>query len=72
MFLNSGTIGCFTSFIRGWGLYSRKLGPELGMYKLPISQGRTIDLEMWRAHSFGGGYGIHAFEWTRKEAIGLF
>ncbi|WP_047417407.1 DUF885 family protein [Cellulophaga sp. Hel_I_12] len=62
----------FTSFIEGWGLYSESLGPELGMYQDAYSQYGQLTYEMWRAIRLVVDTGIHAFGWTRQEAIDYF
>jgi len=62
----------FTSFIEGWGLYSESLGPELGMYQDPYSQYGQLTYEMWRAIRLVVDTGIHAFGWTRQEAMEYF
>ncbi|WP_157972834.1 DUF885 domain-containing protein [Aureibaculum luteum] len=62
----------FTAFIEGWGLYSESLGPELGMYEDAYSQYGQLTYEMWRAIRLVVDTGIHAFGWTRQEAIDYF
>jgi uncharacterized protein (DUF885 family) len=62
----------FTVFVEGWGLYSESLGPDLGMYKDPYSKYGQLTYEMWRAIRLVVDTGIHAFNWSREEAIDYF
>lgn len=62
----------FTAFIEGWGLYSESLGSELGMYQDKYSKYGQLTYEMWRAMRLVVDTGIHAFGWTRQEAIDYF
>lgn len=62
----------FTAFVEGWGLYSESLGPDMGLYKSPYSKYGQLTYEMWRAIRLVVDTGIHAFGWSRADAIAYF
>jgi len=59
----------FTAYIEGWGLYSEKLGEEMGFYKNIYSKFGQLSFEIWRACRLVVDTGIHAFSWSREKAI---
>ena len=57
------------AFGEGWGLYSEKLGVEMGVYQTPYEEFGRLTWEMWRACRLVIDTGIHMKGWTRSQAI---
>jgi prolyl oligopeptidase len=66
------TTGGETAFIEGWGLYSERLGYQMGLYTDPYSRYGQLTYDMWRAVRLVVDTGIHYFGWSRERAIDYF
>ena len=64
--------GGFTAFIEGWGLYSERLGYDMGLYEDSYSRYGQLVYDMWRAVRLVVDTGIHYFGWSRQKAIDYF
>lgn len=61
--------GGFTAYSEGWGLYTEKLGKDMGFYTDPYSDFGRLTLELRRAIRLVVDTGLHHKRWTRQEAI---
>jgi uncharacterized protein (DUF885 family) len=59
----------FSGYGEGWGLYTEWLGTIMDIYETPYEDFGRLSYEMWRACRLVIDTGIHAFGWTRDQAL---
>lgn len=57
------------AFIEGWGLYAESLAQDLGFDNNPRSEFGRLSFELLRANRLVVDTGLHAFNWTYKQAF---
>lgn len=62
----------FTAYVEGWALYAESLGSDIGLYQDPYSKYGQLTYEIWRAIRLVVDTGIHAFGWSKEEAVDFF
>jgi len=58
-----------TAFIEGWALYAEGLADEMGVYSGDLDRLGMLSYDAWRASRLIVDTGLHAFGWTREQAI---
>ncbi|HVF84299.1 MAG TPA: DUF885 domain-containing protein [Sphingomicrobium sp.] len=66
------SLAFFTAFVEGWGLYSERLGIEMGIYDTPQKDMGRLGYEMWRACRLVIDTGIHSKGWSKEQAVEFF
>jgi uncharacterized protein (DUF885 family) len=62
----------YTAYGEGWGLYSERLGKDVGFYKDPYSDYGRLEGDMWRAIRLVVDTGVHSQHWTRQQMVDYF
>jgi uncharacterized protein (DUF885 family) len=58
-----------SAYGEGWGLYTERLGVEMGIYETPYEHFGMLTYQMWRAVRLVVDTGMHAKGWTRDQAL---
>lgn len=62
----------YGAYLEGWGLYSERLGHDMGLYSSPYQEFGRLAGEAWRATRLVTDTGIHSMHWTRERSIAFF
>lgn len=58
-----------TAFVEGWALYAERLADEMGVYSGDLDRLGMISYDAWRASRLIVDTGLHAFGWSRDQAV---
>ena len=64
--------GGYSAFAEGWGLYSERLGKDVGLYKDPYSDYGRLQSDIWRAIRLVVDTGVHSQHWSRQKMVDFF
>jgi len=64
--------GFYVAYIEGWGLYSERLGEEVGFYQDPYSMYGHLQDDLLRAIRLVVDTGFHYKHWTRQQVVDYF
>jgi uncharacterized protein (DUF885 family) len=62
----------YTAYTEGWGLYSERLGKDVGFYRDPYSDYGRLEADIWRAIRLVIDTGVHSKHWTREQMVQYF
>ncbi len=62
----------YTAYTEGWGLYSERLGKEVGLYQNPYNDFERLEADIWRAIRLVVDTGVHSKHWSREQMIDYF
>ncbi len=62
----------YTAYTEGWGLYSERLGKDVGLYQDPYSDYGRLEGDIWRAIRLVVDTGVHSKHWTRQQMVDYF
>lgn len=58
-----------TAYTEGWALYTERLADEMGLYTGDVDRLGMLSFDAWRAARLVVDTGLHAYGWSREEAI---
>lgn len=58
-----------TPYAEGWGLYVERLADEMGLYSDDLARLGMLSFDSWRACRLVVDTGMHAFGWSRSQAV---
>lgn len=58
-----------TAYAEGWGLYTERLADEMGLYSSAVARMGMFAADSMRACRLVVDTGIHAFGWSREQAV---
>jgi uncharacterized protein (DUF885 family) len=64
--------GHYIAYTEGWGLYSERLGKDVGLYQDPYSDYGRLEGDIWRAIRLVVDTGVHSEGWTRDQMVQFF
>ncbi len=59
----------YMAYAEGWGLYSERLGKDVGFYQDPYSDYGRLEADIWRAIRLVVDTGVHSRHWTRQQMV---
>lgn len=62
-------LAMFTAYAEGWGLYAERLADEMGLYSSELQRMGMLSADVWRASRLVVDTGLHAYGWTRQQAV---
>jgi uncharacterized protein (DUF885 family) len=62
----------YTAYTEGWGLYSERLGKDVGFYQDPYSDYGRLETDIFRAIRLVVDTGVHSKHWTREQMVQYF
>ena len=60
------------AYLEGWGLYTERLADEMGLYSSELARVGMLSAGSMRACRLVVDTGMHAFGWSRQQAIDYF